>query len=121
MKPDAWRELSPWRIRSGKLGSGDEIRNNGAFMVPHNGQTLAVIVSDEEGWDHVSVSLPTRCPSWGEMSWVKRLLFEPHEVVMQLHPADSEHINCHQYCLHLWRPHDKRIPMPPAYMVGPKP
>lgn len=129
MKIDAYQALSEYRVRKGQLASTDEIGNNGAFMVPYIGGTigkpktitLGVIMSDGEGWDHVSVSLPTRCPTWEEMCFIKDLCFESTEAVMQLHPAKAEHINYHPYCLHLWRPHNRSIPMPPAYMVGPKP
>jgi hypothetical protein len=134
MKPDAYRQLCKYRIREGQLASGDEIRNNGAFMLPpykagdqimlgtepFNNCTLGVVVSDGEGWDHVSVSLPSRCPSWEEMCFVKDLFFEPHEVVMQLHPERAEYVNYHPHCLHLWRPQNRKIPTPPAVMVGPK-
>lgn len=135
MKPDAWREVSKYRIREGRLASGDESRNNGAFMLPvlkAGGEillssdqkichcTLGIIVSDGEGWDHVSVSLPTRCPSWEEMCFIKDLFFEPFESAMQLHPARSDYVNHHEFCLHIWRPQEKRIPLPPSEFVGPK-
>jgi hypothetical protein len=38
---------------------------------------------------------------------------------MQLHvrpPAD--HVNNHEFCLHIWRPLDVDIPRPPSVMVG---
>lgn len=121
MKPDAWKMVSRYRIKEGKLASTDEERNNGAFMVPYRGIqggiVLGVIISDEGEWDHVSVSLPNRTPTWEEMCWVKDLFFEPSEVVMQLHPAKSEYVNHHPNCLHLWRPHNKRIPLPPIEYV----
>lgn len=93
--------------------------NNGAFAIKRGSTYLRVIASDGEGWDHVSVSLPTRCPTWEEMSFVKRLFFHDEECVMQLHPPASEHINCHEFCLHLWRPQGKSIPQPPGNLVGP--
>lgn len=136
MKPDAWKLLSKYRVRHGELASDDEIRNNGCFMLPvwkrcdqvliasPDGKIcdciLAVIVSDEEGWDHVSVSLKNRCPSWAEMCFVKDLFFEPEETAMQLHPKRSEYVNCHEHCLHLWRPQNRSIPTPPSIFVGPK-
>ena len=83
-------------------------------------RTIAVVVSDGEGWDHVSVSLQNRCPTWDEMCLIKDLFFETHEVAMQLHPAKDNYVNHHPFCLHLWRPQDKRIPLPPTDMVGPK-
>lgn len=126
MKPDAWKLVSKYRVREGKLVSTDGDRNNGAFMVPYapngrsKGITLGVIASDGEGWDHVSVSLQARCPSWEEMCFIKDLFFEPHESVMQLHPAKADYVNWHPYCLHLWRPQNRSIPLPPLYMIGPK-
>lgn len=49
----------------------------GVFDVPHprTGVTLKVIATALDGWDHVSVSLPNRCPNWPEMEHVKRLFF----------------------------------------------
>ncbi|WP_428337469.1 DUF7694 domain-containing protein [Paenirhodobacter sp.] len=73
------------------------------------------------GWDHVSVSLPRRCPNWEEMSFVKGMFFQDDETAMQLHVPLSQHINHHPYCLHLWRPHQFEIPRPPFWMVGPMP
>jgi len=78
---------------------------------------LRMIVSNGGGWDHVSVSHPRRCPKWFEMDTIKRLCFRPDEVVMQLHPAESDHINHYTTCLHLWRPQGDLIPLPPKEMV----
>lgn len=71
-------------------------------------------------WDHVSVSLPNRCPNWKEMCFIKDLFFYLDETVIQYHPPKSEHINNHPYCLHLWRPHEYVIPLPMSSMVGVK-
>ena len=65
---------------------------------------FTVIFSDGRGWDHVSVSLTTRCPTWDEMEYVRRLFFKDDETVMQLHVPTTDHINQHVFCLHLWRP-----------------
>jgi hypothetical protein len=80
---------------------------------------LRIIASDGMGWDHVSVSLADRCPTWDEMEWVKRELWDPGDCVMQLHVPVADHKNCHPYCLHLWRPQFAEIPRPPAIMVAP--
>ena len=45
--------------------------------------------------------------------------FWPDEAAMQLHVPASDHINCHPYCLHWWRPIGQEIPRPPSWMVGP--
>ena len=85
---------------------------------PIDTKPLLIIASFGGGWDHVSVSRRDRIPNWIEMSFVKRTFFEPDEVAMQLHPAESEHINNHPRCLHLWRPQNDTIPTPPGVMVG---
>lgn len=71
-------------------------------------------------WEHVSVSWPSRTPTWKEMCAVKRHFWLSNEVVVQYHPAEGEYINCHPYCLHLWRPTTGNLPMPPSFMIGPK-
>lgn len=95
--------------------------NNGVFRMPGLDGTslMQVVVSDGEGWDHVSVSLGTRTPTWLELEHVKQLFFRADETVMQLHVPDSDHVNCHPFCLHLWRPQNQEIPRPPRWMVGP--
>lgn len=65
---------------------------------------LTVQVSDGGGWDHASVSLPTRTPTWAELEYVRRAFFVDDETVMQLHVPASDHVNRHEFCLHLWRP-----------------
>ena len=97
---------------------GDE--TCGVFNIPSpiDRGTLRVVASAGDGWDHVSVSRTTRCPNWPEMDEVKRLFFHAGEVVMQLHVADADHISVHPYCLHLWRPQNAAIPLPPKDMVA---
>jgi hypothetical protein len=120
MKPFAHRAVDQYRVRQGPLASEPGLGNNGAFLIPHKGRTFTVIVSDTEGWDHVSISLRDRCPTWSEMCHFKDLFFDHDEPAMQLHPPKSEHVNFHRYCLHLWRSQGTPIPSPPAYLVGPK-
>jgi|SRR5262245_16916740 len=90
---------------------------NGHFYVPCNGALLMVIASNGGGWDHVSVSRPARIPSWTEMEFVKRTFFKDDEVAMQLHVTPADHINLNPNVLHIWRPHEDTIPLPPDYYV----
>lgn len=69
-----------------------------------------------EAWEHVSVSLRHRCPTWDEMCRVKSLFWGAHECVIQYHPPRSEHVNNHQYCLHLWKP-PVEVLLPPRECV----
>lgn len=118
------RSLDKYRIpHMGYLG--DE--SCGKFIIPtEDGKfNYLIIASAFDGWEHVSISLITanrtaeikRCPKWSEMCYVKDLFFESEEVVMQLHPAKSNYVNNHHYTLHLWRPQNQDIPVPPTYMV----
>ena len=108
-----------YRIRTGKYGSDEkEDGRNGAFIIPIGNIHFNVICSDGAGWEHVSVSLPYRCPTWGEMCVIKNYFFNEDETVVQYHPAKKDYVNQHPYCLHLWRPVGQNIPKPPAILVG---
>lgn len=115
--------------------------NNGAFHLesPEPGWSLAIIASDGDGWEHVSVhayrdqkievvgllgrgspaGLKQRTPTWKEMCFAKRTFWDGEDEVVQFHPKESEYVNCHPFTLHLWRPVGVTFPMPPAEMVGP--
>jgi hypothetical protein len=121
MRIDARMEKG--RIRTGYYGSdtGDDF---GAFsVVGPRGELLKIIVSPGDAdpdipWEHVSVSLKNRCPTWAEMCWVKDMFWEPEETVVQFHPPRSRWVNNHSFCLHLWRPINQEIPLPPEVAVG---
>jgi hypothetical protein len=90
----------------------------GAFMMQGPYGTLNIIAASAHGWDHVSVSAPgNRLPSWTEMKWVHEQFFEEHESSMQLHPPRADYVNDKHNVLHLWRPHDAAIPLPPKELV----
>lgn len=107
--------------------------HNGAFHLesPEPGWTLAIIASDGDGWEHVSVhayrrvvavSSPAqmRTPTWKEMCFVKRTFWDGEDEVVQFHPKESAYVNYHPFTLHLWRPIGVTFPTPPAEMVGPQ-
>ena len=130
MRPGPWRFLDRYRVVFGDMASplGATF---GAFRIPSARSApmkLTVIASDgdhqaaglpaEYAWEHVSVSLPGRCPNWAEMSFIKDLFWDESETVMQLHVPKSEHRNRHPNCLHLWKPVDIKIPRPPNDTVA---
>ncbi len=87
--------------------------NNGHFRIGK----IMIRASDGAGWEHVSVSLIHRVPSWEEMCRVKAIFWDDEDVVIQYHPARSNYVNHNPYVLHLWRPIDDVIPMPPVFCV----
>lgn len=120
--PEPFRIVSLDGLYLGSAADG----NNGLFLVTvkigrqGTRQRLRVIASDHEGWEHVSVSRQDRCPTWEEMCAVKALFWDAEDTVMQLHVPQSEWVNNHPNCLHLWRPFHGliEIPRPPSLMVG---
>jgi hypothetical protein len=124
-----------YRVTTGLMGSDSSHGCNGAFLLPHPWIALyyiQIICSDGEGWQHVSVSLVKnvglhnrpkmiaveRCPTWTEMCWVKEQFWSKDETVIQYHPPESEYVNNHPFCLHLWKPDNVELPLPNKLMVG---
>lgn len=124
-----WSHLDKFRQQDGSEFSTRKGDTFGAFQVPFNGSVLRIIATDGEGipklekWEHVSVHAydpvfkKQRIPKWEEMCFVKSLFWNDDEVVMQLHVASKDHINIHDCVLHLWRPKETQIPLPPKYCV----
>lgn len=99
------------------IAGGNDTDDGGAFKIPFKGRELYVIASHGGGWEHVSVSLTNRCPNWNEMCFIKDMFFNEEELVVQFHPPKSKYINVNPYVLHLWRPIDHIITMPPEKFV----
>ncbi len=113
---DQWRDRSARVIRH--YGTAGD-HTAGAFNVPVGNVSLYVIATAGEGWDHVSVSLPNRCPTWEEMSAVKRAFFRRNEWAVEFHPPESDNLSLHPFCLHLWRCQYREMELPPPIMVAP--
>jgi hypothetical protein len=128
MRPTPWLLAEPYRIQPAGYEShyGDSF---GAFRIPYpktgavlhalaqDGRNARADLGDEWAWDHVSVSTQRRTPNWAEMCFIKSLFWGEDETVMQLHVPASEHINMHNFTLHLWRPLLLEIPRPPQGTV----
>lgn len=116
------------------MRSIEEIRNSGKLVIDHlcvdGGMGFikigrwkgSVIWSYGGGWEHVSVCpLKKRItPSWNDMCQLKDIFFSEDECVVQYHPPKSEYVNMVPNCLHLWKPLEESLPLPPSIMVGVK-
>lgn len=96
----------------------------GFFQIPFDGAILYAISGGfgkgkrpEDQWEHVSVSLHERCPTWAEMDYVKSLFWGDHETVLQFHPKLSQKVNIAQTCLHLWKRRGRNHELPPTELV----
>lgn len=120
--PDQFRLTPERNLRMGfprQLETDPCAGMNGMFLIPHANETLRVVVSDVYEWEHVSVSLKHRCPTWGEMCFIKGVFWDDEEAVVQFHPKKSEYVNYHPYCLHLWKRRGHEWVTPPKIFVGP--
>lgn len=107
-----------YRVTTGIMGSDSSYGNVGAFYVPIDDELFVVIASNEKNWEHVSISLKDRCPTWDEMCKIKDMFWDDEDAVYQIHPPKSEYVNLHPNCLHLWRSINEKMPRPPKYLVG---
>ena len=111
-----------YRISPAGFESDSTDGNNGVFMVKSMKlkRPLRCIISDGGGWEHVSVSLPDRCPTWEEMCFIKSVFWDAEDVCIQYHPREADYVNVHSFCLHIWRPTFCSLPVPDPIMIGPK-
>jgi len=105
------------RINHPRYATPDYGDIQGFFAIPFKNKQLHVMSGCGDGWDHVSVSLKHRCPTWDEMCFIKKIFWEPNETVIQFHPSIDVYKNLHKYCLHLWKPHNEIILLPPGDMI----
>lgn len=109
----------PEKFRVTFVNAPEGDATNGYFSIRlDGGQRVFVIASDGLGWEHVSVSRNDRVPLWNEMCQVKELFWDDEDCVVQYHPGKADYVNNHSHCLHLWRPTEASMPIPPSFMVG---
>ncbi len=108
--------VDPYRISRPDFPDSSPGKNHGCFQVG----PLRVISSgsdNETGWEHVSISCLSRTPFWAEMEKVKQLFWGDKQTVIQFHPLETEYVNTHPNCLHLWRMDGTDHPLPPTVLV----
>ena len=111
--------IEKYRVKKGPWAT-KENDGHGFFFIPfkRDETPLKVLCAPKGGeWQHVSVSLPNRCPTWNEMNYIKDLFWNDDETVVQIHPPKSEHVNNHKFCLHLWKHRDGHK-LPPSILIG---
>lgn len=83
-----------------------------------NNKWLNFIFSYQMGWEHLSVSMPSKTPSWDQMCMMKDVFWNKDEACVQYHPKEEDYVNMHPHCLHIWKPTDQDLPTPPHILVG---
>lgn len=84
---------------------------HGVFSYRRKGDSLTVLFTaalevDGKVWVHVSMSRPSRMPSYEDVCDVKRLFIGPDKKALQVFAAEADHVNIHEYCLHLFHSPD---------------
>ena len=87
----------------------------GAFQIA--GMRVISSGTEDERWEHVSVSCPGRIPTWEEMCAIKNIFWDEEETVIQFHPKKSEYVNTNPNCLHLWKIKNHDFELPPRDRV----
>lgn len=93
--------------------------DGGRGKITVSGMRCSVVFSWGGGWEHVSISPFNHrmTPTWDDMCRLKRIFFEDDEAVIQIHPRKQDYVNVMKNCLHLWRPTDQELPLPPLIYV----
>jgi hypothetical protein len=132
-------ELERGRVRSGVWATTSEWGLHGVFLVrapsgaeliiaghTGDGDMVAVdhpsgerkVISAPTGWEHVTVELHHRTPTWDEMCFAKNLFWKEEECVVEYHPPLSQYVKYNPHCLHLWKPKHAAIPTPSVSIVA---
>lgn len=116
MKPneiEAWGLMPPrghWRSMGWRWADW----TGGNAMWRHPSGLLAGLSASTERdgnrWLHLSVSHAERLPSYDELAEARRA-FIGGRLAYQIFAPESEHVNIHPNCLHMWAPVDHR-PLP---------
>lgn len=90
----------------------------GKYYDKQTGKWLNFIFSYQLGWEHLSVSMPSKTPSWDQMCIMKDIFWSEDEACVEYHPRKEDYVNNHQHCLHIWKPVEETLPLPPSILVG---
>jgi hypothetical protein len=64
---------------------------------------LSVITSRDGGSLHLSIAHPERYPTWDEIVTAWRWYAGPDVEGVMVVPRESEHVNLHSNCFHVWQ------------------
>lgn len=96
-----WQTLQPF-------GDGNAYRHR-------NGLRVIVTTADfpdGRDWMHISVSRADRLPNWDDLKLVKSTFAGNDRYAYQVFPPADQHVNIHDFCLHLWVPLTGEPPLP---------
>ncbi len=96
-------------LKEGPMEEGDIEENlrTGKFrnsMFVHDGFTVMFTVENygTSAYQHLSISRKDRYPTWDEIVLFRSLFFDDDDEVIQVIPKESNYVNVHDNCFHLW-------------------
>lgn len=90
------------------------------FVARERDGSVIVTVGNWDGvdWIHASISRPDRMPSYDELTLLHRAVFGTSGWSYQVFAPATEHVNIHEYALHLWGRADGEPELPNFGMFG---
>jgi hypothetical protein len=95
--PNAWHEIhAPFPFQRAYRGKGglQVIESQALYPTPPDNEI--------QEWYHVSISHPSRLPTYDEMKMLKALFIGDAYTALQILPPKDRHVNIQETCLHLW-------------------
>ena len=100
--PLGWKILPPFPQDSPLYGMNVYQRIGDRLAVILTASKWPGDVEVDRVWLHVSLSRPHSLPSYEDMATVKKLFIGADKRAYQIFAEESQHVNIHSYCLHLW-------------------
>jgi hypothetical protein len=98
--PSFWREF---RNALGDMARAWEHKIDGLTVL----RSVSTLKNGEK-WIHVSLSRKSKMPTYEDLARVKRDFFGEDVEAYQVFTKESDHVNVHSFCLHLWAPIDMK-------------
>lgn len=102
--------------------TGEEVGPRGFFILPNprtmKGMYILIQADNLQGWEHISIAIPSenRWPTIEELNWIREFFWDTDERLVQFHGK----LKKNEFCIHLWKPIDQELPVPPSFMAGTK-
>ena len=111
--------VDPLRVRSvmgrDEWGVPHEFGPDG-WRLTHRYDTASVIVTaaefDDGAWVHASIARADELPTYGDLTRLHAAVWGHDGYAYQVFAPVSEHVNIHEYALHLWGRADGRPALP---------
>jgi hypothetical protein len=96
-----------WRLERDGLDGATYAEDTGLFAILSGSRE-----DDGRRWLHLSVSRPSRMPTWDDLKRARAALLGEERYAYVVFPPAHTYVNIHPRCLHLWSPVEGDPPLP---------